>query len=307
MVTIKDVKLLDILRSRRIFKLVLGLGNQSEGQIRECVRIYAASGCDMFDVNASEEAIRALYEGIKEAGKEPDDFLLCISVGIEGDIHTQKAIVDKEKCVGCEKCRLLCPQNAISIIKGCAVIDEKKCIGCRRCKCFAITYKSKSSNFREAVELAKKYKADCIELHVSTKSSPLEVIRYIVENTDCVFSLCVDRKYYSNEDIRELIEEVIKINKSSKFIIQADGVPMSGGDDSLGSTLQAVAMAHLVERFGTFIFISGGTNSKTASLADECGINFHGVSVGSYARKIIRESSQPEMAAKKLVSSVKKI
>ena len=78
-------------------------------------------------------------------------------------------------------------------------------------------------------------------------------------------SLCLDRKYYSNEKIAKLINKVKKIKGDSRFVIQADGVPMSGGEDSLNSTLQAVAMA-VSEDFGnlyTFVGRNQFKNRKT--------------------------------------------
>ena len=37
------------------------------------------------------------------------------------------------------------------------------------------------------------------------------------------------------------------------------------------------------------ILISGGTNSLTGKLARQCGVNFNGIAIGTYARKIIRD------------------
>ena len=33
--------------------------------------------------------------------------------------------------------------------------------------------------------------------------------------------------------------------------------------------------------------LSGGTNSKTAELAQICGINYNGIAIGTFARKIV--------------------
>ncbi len=38
-----------------------------------------------------------------------------------------KIVVDPEKCRASEKCILICPENAISIIDGVAKVDEAKC------------------------------------------------------------------------------------------------------------------------------------------------------------------------------------
>ena len=74
-------------------------------------------------------------------------------------------------------------------------------------------------------------------------------------------------------------------------IIQADGFPLSGGDDNYKSTLQTVATAEIVQnaKLPVYLVLSGGTNSKTTELAKMCEISYHGVAVGSYARKIVRE------------------
>lgn len=289
-------RLFDVFEKKKIFKLILGLGNRSCEEIYETSKIYALAGCDMFDINASERAIEALKRALKDAGRE--DALICISIGLEGDVHTRKAVVNEKKCSACAKCLKKCPCGAIVMKEDRAFVLSDKCIGCGKCKCSAISYKSAQNDMAEAVRLAKKYGADCVELHVSIKKSPKSVVEYLLKNLECPLSLCLDRKYYSNEKIAKLINKVKKIKGDSRFVIQADGVPMSGGEDSLNSTLQAVAMAHIVQDFGTYILLSGGTNSKTAKLANECGLRFNGVGVGSYARKIIK-NLPPEDAVKK--------
>lgn len=77
-------------------------------------------------------------------------------------------------------------------------------------------------------------------------------------------------------------------------IIQADGFPMSGGDDNYKSTLQAVATAEIVmnEKLPVYLMLSGGTNGKTTELARMCEISYNGVAIGSYARKIVKRYIQ---------------
>ena len=36
-----------------------------------------------------------------------------------------------------------------------------------------------------------------------------------------------------------------------------------------------------------YIMLSGGTNSKTAELAKLCDINYNGIAIGTFARKIV--------------------
>ena len=84
--------------------------------------------------------------------------------------------------------------------------------------------------------------------------------------------------------------------KPYSTIVQADGFPMSGGKDDYKTTLQAVATAEIVQnaKLPVYIMLSGGTNSKTAELAKMCSINYNGIAVGSFARKIVRQYIERE-------------
>ena len=285
-------KLLDTLNKKKIFKLVLGLGNRHFEEIENLVTIYAIAGADMFDINPSKEAVEAVMRGVKKSGKTPDDFYYSISMGLSGDKHIQKCYIDKSKCKNCGKCAKKCQQNAIVPDKNCYKVITQNCIGCQKCDdCKAISFTESEYDVEKIVKIAKKYKLDCIEIHLSTKKIPDKEIKYVIENFEGALSLCLDRKFYSNERVKKLITKVIKWKGDANFIIQADGVPMSGGDNTFNSTLQAVAMAHLVQPYGAYIFMSGGTNAKTAELAKLCSLRYNGISIGSYARKIVKDRS----------------
>jgi hypothetical protein len=73
---------------------------------------------------------------------------------------------------------------------------------------------------------------------------------------------------------------------------------MSGGQDDFNTTLQAVGIADVIEKnlkqahkaFANLpILLSGGTNGKTAELARLCGVPYQGVSLGTHARKIVKQ------------------
>ena len=78
--------------------------------------------------------------------------------------------------------------------------------------------------------------------------------------------------------------------------IRLDGYPMSGGSDDYKTTLQAVATAEIVQnaKLPVYIMLSGGTNSKTAELAKMCTINYNGIAIGTYARKIVSKYIERE-------------
>lgn len=291
-------KLLDTLNTKKIFKLVLGLGNKHFEEIEDLVTIYAIAGADMFDINPSKEAVEAVLRGVKKSGKNPEDFYYSISMGLSGDTHIQKCLINKDKCKNCGKCAKKCPQNAIVPDKGSYKVIQENCIGCQKCDdCKAISFTECEYDVEKIVKIAKKYKLDCIEIHLSTKKIPDKEIKYVIENFKGALSLCLDRKFYSNERVKKLINKVTKWKGDTNFIIQADGVPMSGGDNTFNSTLQAVAMAHLVQPYGTYIFMSGGTNEKTSELAKMCSLRYNGISIGSYARKIVKDKNLTDAVA----------
>ena len=109
--------------------------------------------------------------------------------------------------------------------------------------------------------------------------------------------MCLDRKHLSNETLIDRIKAAHEI-ADDRLIIQADGIPMSGGVDDFNTTLQAVSIADLINKdlkmknpvFKNLpILISGGTNSHTGNLARKCGVKFNGITIGTHARKIISE------------------
>lgn len=49
-------------------------------------------------------------------------------------VKIRKANINTSACVACGCCIKVCPQNAISIVKGIwAQVNEETCVGCGRC------------------------------------------------------------------------------------------------------------------------------------------------------------------------------
>ena len=280
----------NLLEKKHCFKLVCGAGNEDVETVRRTVYLYALAGCRFFDLSANEQIINSVIEILHEANIY--DAYLCVSVGIKSDPHCNKAVIDYSKCINCGSCESVCPQGAISYAK----VKKEKCIGCSRCWKVcprnAISFKSEEKNLDEILPQLINKGIDCIEFHVigRDENEIFSKWKYINENFDGMLSICVSRSKLGDEALIERIKKMIGNRKPYTTIIQADGFPMSGGEDDFKSTLQAVATAEIVQnaKLPVYLMLSGGTNSKTSELAKICGIDYNAVAVGSYARKIIK-------------------
>ncbi len=280
----------ELLETKHCFKLVCGAGNEDVEEIKRLVYVYAIAGCRFFDLSANEEVIAAAREALETA--KVYDAYLCVSVGIKNDPHVKKAIIDYDRCVNCGSCEAVCPQGAINYAK----VKKHKCIGCgkcwRICSRAAISYISEEKKLDEVLPFIVEKGIDCIEFHAMglDEEEIFSKWKYINENYEGLLSICTSRGKLSDETLIERITKMTEGREPYSTIIQADGFPMSGGDDNYKSTLQAVATAEIVQnaKLPVYLVLSGGTNGKTTELAKMCEISYHAVAVGSYARKIVR-------------------
>ena len=280
----------ELLETKHCFKLVCGAGNEDIEEIKRLVYLYAVAGCRFFDLSANGDVILAAKEALDIA--KVYDAYLCVSVGIKNDPHVKKAVIDYDRCVNCGACEEICPEGAIHYAK----VKKEKCIGCGRCwrvcSRAAISYISEEKDLNEVLPKIVETGIDCIELHAMGLNDE-EVFskwKYINDNFEGLLSICTSRGQLSDEAIVKRIEKMLENRKPYSTIVQSDGFPMSGGDDNYKSTLQAVATGEIVQnaKLPVYLILSGGTNAKTTELAKMCDISYHGVAVGSYARKIVR-------------------
>ena len=279
-----------LLETKHCFKLVCGAGNEDIEEIKRLVYLYAVAGCRFFDLSANGDVILAAKEALDIA--KVYDAYLCVSVGIKNDPHVKKAVIDYDRCVNCGACEEICPEGAIHYAK----VKKEKCIGCGRCwrvcSRAAISYISEEKDLNEVLPKIVETGIDCIELHAMGLNDE-EVFskwKYINDNFEGLLSICTSRGQLSDEAMVKRIEKMLENRKPYSTIVQSDGFPMSGGDDNYKSTLQAVATGEIVQnaKLPVYLILSGGTNAKTTELAKMCDISYHGVAVGSYARKIVR-------------------
>ena len=281
----------DLLETGHCFKLVCGAGNEDAEIVKRLVYLYALAGCKFFDLSANIEIVKVAREALEKASVY--DAYLGISIGIKGDPHSSKAVINYEKCVNCSSCEAVCPQGAIKYAK----VKHSKCIGCSRCWKVcprnAISYVNEEKKLDEILPTIINEGIDCIELHVDSQNEDdiFAKWHYIKENFKGLLSICISRGKLGDEALIDRIKRMITGLKDYSVIVQADGFPMSGGDDDYKSTLQAVATAEIIQnsKLPVYLMLSGGTNEKTTKLAQICGISYNAVAVGSYARKIVRK------------------
>ena len=280
----------ELLETKHCFKLVCGAGNEDIEEIKRLVYLYAVAGCRFFDLSANGDVILAAKEALDIA--KVYDAYLCVSVGIKNDPHVKKAVIDYDRCINCGACEEICPEGAIHYAK----VKKEKCIGCGRCwrvcSRAAISYISEEKDLNEVLPKIVETGIDCIELHAMGLNDE-EVFskwKYINDNFEGLLSICTSRGQLSDEAMVKRIEKMLENRKPYSTIVQSDGFPMSGGDDNYKSTLQAVATGEIVQnaKLPVYLILSGGTNAKTTELAKMCDISYHGVAVGSHARKIVR-------------------
>lgn len=275
-----------------MLKIVCGAGNEDCESVKRLVYVYAKAGCEYFDISARKDVLEAAKEATKLAGLTTPHF--CVSIGIKGDPHITKAKIKDSVCIKCGNCYRNCPNDAIypSII-----VNDKRCVGCgtcaKKCPTGAMTMYEKDVNVKEILPYMVQNGVEILELHVMGQDRhDLDYKWNIINECNPKYaSICIDREYFGNKEAISRIRSMIAHRKPYTTIVQADGIPMSGSEDNFKTTLQAVAMAEIIQNANlpVHIVLSGGTNSKTAELAKLCGINYWGIAMGSWARKTVKQ------------------
>lgn len=307
------IQMKEILDRGKYFKLVCGAGNEDEVEVRRLAVVYTLAGANGFDVSAKPSVVTACVTGINQAFdlapslgiSIPVRPFITVSVGMPGDHHVRKAIIHEDKCVKCNLCIPVCPTDAIT--QKLDVINSL-CIGCGHCaaacppRINAVSFTHNAAELSTLLPTCLQAGAENIELHAAVEDNDqiLEEWKVVsAANPNNFISMCVDRFHLSNFQLVERIKRAKEI-AGDRLIVQADGVPMSGGSDDFNTTLQAIAIADVLNKEfkqnkrntkykDFYILLSGGTNGKTAELAELCNVTYHGLSIGTHARKIVKK------------------
>jgi len=351
-------ELTDILNSGDCFKMICGAGNEDAAYVKKLALVYTLAGAKILDVSCNVDVITHAMEGIDIAYELSDKFSIEIgirpfimaSVGMPGDHHVRKSYIDPNTCVGCNICIPVCPTNAIpkdfteeldiyKMLNGSfeeedqskEIVVKDLCIGCGKCSSVCpkddiISYRHNARELRKLLPECMEAGAETFELHaaVGEEKVTMEEWNLINEiNPDNFNSMCLDRLNLGNLKLEHRIQAAKDISRN-KLIIQADGYPMSGGEDDYNTTLQAVACADVINkkfnmrinkkeqketsgkatlkskkfyrkmdnRISIPILLSGGTNSLSRKLSELSNVRCNGIAIGTYARDIIEDYVQ---------------
>jgi len=291
-----------IMEKGHLFKLICGAGNEDAEEVYKLCYVYTLAGANAIDMSANVDVVKAAVRGVNDAEKILDQYFLknyvrpylTVSIGMPGDNHVRKAKILEENCTECDACIPVCPTDAIPDI---LTIIEDRCIGCGACGVAcqddAIGYSHKEIEIETVLKDCVSLGIENVELHAAViDDDPVlhewEIVNKI--NSGGFNSVCLDRGYLSNHALRKRIEKMLEICPD-RMIVQADGIPMAGGRDDFRTTLQAVACADIVDKFSlpVHILLSGGTNSLSVKLSQECSVPYAGVSIGTFARHLVYE------------------
>jgi len=343
----------NLLEKENCFKMICGAGNEDAPYVKKLALIYTLAGAKILDVSCNIEVIKHAMQGIDMAYKLSPKLgidigirpFIMASVGMPGDHHVRKSYIDPTTCLGCNMCIPVCPTEAIpkdftdeldlfKILGGDFNIEDQSkeivvkelCIGCGKCsnvcpKDNIISYRHNAKELKKLLPKCIEAGAETFELHAAVGEHKVTIEEWKLINKinpNNFNSMCLDRLNLGNLQLEHRIEEAKKISKN-KIIIQADGYPMSGGENNYNSTLQAVACADVInkkfnmrvnkrkEKEGpgkakvsskrTYrplpvsipIILSGGTNSLSKQLAEQVGVRCNGIAIGTYARDIIED------------------
>ena len=169
-----------------------------------------------------------------------------------GDHHVRKAFITND-CVSCNLCIPTCPTDAIPEN---LVIIKDLCIGCGNCEAVcppaanAISYTHNSKELMKVLPKCVDAGAESIELHAGVPDNESTMQEWNIVSKSVpngMISMCLDRKHLSNDMLIDRISAAFEI-ANDRLIIQADGIPMSGGVNDFNTTLQAVSIADFLNK-----------------------------------------------------------
>jgi|GEM_PF-817235 len=209
------------------------------------------------------------FAGINSSGNPGLGLEEWIPNQVGNDTQKKEFLYSIERCYGCGICPSYCHVNALSLID----INP-----------------SPKQTLQEMIDLDVK----SIEFHFGKGYIKLKDIwsdiKGLVKKLDLI-SFSIGSDLLTPEEIKEAARLCYEL-AGEGIIIQCDGTPMSGGKKSGSGNNKdksSLDVAKIIEelKLPAYLQISGGTDEKSFSRAEELGLKINGVAIGSYARKLV--------------------
>ena len=245
------------LKSRSLFKFILGLTNFDMAEIRFLTQVYTLAGTDIIDVAAEPEVVAATRRAMADLREEypnlPDPPRIMVSAALTHDPHIEGVPLGPEHRAS------VAPATICEL-----VASVEACLGEGANMVELHASDSDDRSLKEAAValhplLEDRYLSVC--LGTQGLRSPLDVIRQA-----------------------QLVEEI----HGPFTMIQAEGLATARRGDPWSSLPGLTLAQALLANTSAYVLVAGGANHWTRNLADILGIPIHGVAVGSYARGLVK-------------------
>lgn len=346
------------LKEKNFHKLIIGAALKDYQAIENFSYYFTHAGADVLDISAFPHSLLCAKTGIEKALKEDESLtepLIMVSVNIGKDPHFRRIELNWDNCTECLACVPTCPSGAFKApdlgLEGLSSQNLEPrtqnqssnfsysidlCFGCSNClpacNFDALEFETWDAFKTESLMELQKLGARGIEIHLNNdleafKTFYLNMPKFELE------SFCIGSEKMSKEELEQATKSVIdavmeKCNlrnaadetfQSSYFIIQTDGIPMSGARDmgAIEKDLVSMENAKVVKKYiknnypelenTIFVQLAGGITEATLKKAKERKLDINGIAIGSYARKVLDESDTPVKTAKELIELSKKL
>lgn len=310
---------LSSLQEKNFHKLIVGAALKDFKSIEEYAYYFTHAQADAIDISAFPHSVISAKKGIEIALSENNSLkepLIMISVNIGEDPHFRRVEVDFDSCTKCLECIPSCPSEAFSSVSDSNDVqfayNIDLCFGCSNCiptcKDNALSFNSWNAYETESLIELTQLGARAIELHLN---NDLESFSEFYKKIPCDYlleSFCIGSNTASALELKTACDSIIeavykKHNADFQFIIQVDGIPLSGARDlnienkdqfSINKAkliIEYIAQNYPEYKDQIYIQIAGGTNENSLENAHKQNIPINGVAIGSYARKKLLKAS----------------
>lgn len=307
------------LREHRYHKLIIGAALKDYEAIENYAYLFTHAGAEVIDISAFPHSVISARKGIARAIKEKPGLrepFVMVSVNIGTDPHFRRIKVDFDKCTDCLLCEPVCPSNAFSLQLAAAQqlqYNEDLCFACTNCLDYchfdALSFKDWSAFEAQSIEHLIELGASAFEIHLSNDLDAFKDFYASLPELPPNFlqSFSIGSEMMNARELNAAAEAVraavrAKYGGGQEFILQTDGIPISGAraiaDKDLASIVNAREVLANIDDQNVFVQLAGGVDESSLAKAHAKKVLVHGVAMGSYARKALQADIDLALASK---------